>query len=197
MKLLLASASPRRADLLRAAGLSFDIGPVDVDETPLDDERPRDYVLRLALEKARAASHDLGHIVIAADTTVVVDGALLGKPADDDEAAEMLRRLSGRAHEVLTGIAVKHGGLEFVDVATSRVHFVPMTPEEIAWYVSSGEPRGKAGAYAIQGLASRFVHRVEGSYSNVVGLPVSMVCQLLKQVGWVGLERDPAWPAAH
>jgi len=182
--LLLASASPRRADLLRAAGIPFDTCPADVDERSLPGETPRDYVTRLALEKARAVRRDLGSVVLGADTTVVLDGRVLGKPEHPEEAARMLRSLSGRTHEVLTGVAVKHGGLEFVDVASTRVRFLPLTEEEIAWYVASGEPEGKAGAYAVQGLASRFVERIEGSYSNVVGLPVSLVYQLLRQVGW-------------
>ena len=184
MLLLLASASPRRADLLRAAGIPFDTCPADVDERSLPGETPRDYVTRLALEKARAVRRDLGSVVLGADTTVVLDGRVLGKPEHPEEAARMLRSLSGRTHEVLTGVAVKHGGLEFVDVASTRVRFLPLTEEEIAWYVASGEPEGKAGAYAVQGLASRFVERIEGSYSNVVGLPVSLVYQLLRQVGW-------------
>ena len=184
VRLLLASASPRRADLLRAAGIPFDTCPADVDERPLAGETARDYVTRLALEKARAVCRDLGNIVLGADTTVVLDGRVLGKPEHPEDAAQMLQALSGRTHEVLTGVAVKHGGLEFVDVASTRVRFLPLTQEEIAWYVASGEPEGKAGAYAAQGLASRFVERIEGSYSNVVGLPVSLVYQLLRQVGW-------------
>ena len=192
VRVLLASASPRRAHLLEAAGIAFDTRATDVDETPLPGERPHDYVRRLALEKARTATADLEYVVIGADTTVVVDGRILGKPADAIDATGMLRQLSGRTHEVLTGIAVKQGGLEFVDVASTRVQFLPLTEEEIAWYVASGEPEGKAGAYAIQGLASRFVDAIEGSYSNVVGLPVSLVYQLLRQAGWT-----PGLPGAR
>jgi septum formation protein len=184
VRVLLASASPRRAHLLEAAGIAFDTRATEVDETPEPGERPRDYVRRLALEKARTAASGLDYVVIGADTTVVVNGRMMGKPADATDAAGMLRQLSGTTHEVLTGIAVKQGGLEFVDVACTRVTFVPLTPEEIAWYVATGEPEDKAGAYAIQGLASRFVESIEGSYSNVVGLPVSLVYQLLRQAGW-------------
>lgn len=179
MRLLLASTSPRRAELLRAAGFEFDAVPSDVDESPLPGEQPRDYVLRLALGKARAASPAPGQIVVGADTTVVVDGTMLGKPGSAEEAAAMVARLAGRTHEVWTGVALRLDGREVCDVGISRVEFAPMTAEEIAWYVASGEPDGKAGAYAVQGLASRFVTRIEGSYSNVVGLPVALVYQLL------------------
>jgi len=180
--LLLASGSPRRAELMRAAGFEFDVAPSDVDESPLPGERPRDYVLRLALEKARAARAAPGQVVLGADTTVVIDDAILGKPATAVEAADMLRRLSGRVHEVWTGVAVRRDGAEVSEVGVTRVEFAPMTPDEIAWYVASGEPEGKAGAYAVQGLASRFVTHIEGSYSNVVGLPVALVYQLLQRL---------------
>jgi len=179
VRLLLASTSPRRAELLRAAGFEFDAVRSDVDESPLPGEQPRDYVLRLALGKARAASPAPGQIVIGADTTVVVDGAMLGKPGSAEEAAAMVARLAGRTHEVWTGVALRLDGREVCDVGISRVEFAPLTAEEIAWYVASGEPEGKAGAYAVQGLASRFVTRIDGSYSNVVGLPVALVYQLL------------------
>ena len=179
MRLLLASGSPRRAELLRAAGFEFDVAPADVDETPRSGERPRDYVLRLAVEKARAARPAPGQVVLGADTTVVIDEAILGKPATPEEAAAMLRRLAGRVHEVWTGVALRQDGREVSDVGITRVEVAPMTPAEIAWYVASGEPEGKAGAYAVQGLASRFVTHIEGSYSNVVGLPVALVYQLL------------------
>ena len=180
--LLLASGSPRRAELMRAAGFEFDVAPSDVDESPLPGERPREYVLRLALEKARAARAAPGQVVLGADTTVVIDDTILGKPATAVEAADMLRRLSGRVHEVWTGVAVRRDGAEVSEVGVTRVEFAPMTPDEIAWYVASGEPEGKAGAYAVQGLASRFVTHIEGSYSNVVGLPVALVYQLLQRL---------------
>jgi septum formation protein len=181
--LILASASPRRAELLRAAGFDFTIVPVEIDERPRDGEPPPAYVERLAREKAQAAIGDESSaIVLAADTTVVIDGVLLGKPADAREAAEMLSCLSGRTHEVLTGVAVAPAkGSMMTSVESTRVRFIRLTPEDIDWYLASGEPFGKAGAYGIQGRASRFIDRIEGSYSNVVGLPISTVWRLLKQ----------------
>ena len=178
---VLASASPRRADLLAAAGLTFQVRPAAVDERPLDGEAPVDYALRLALDKARACPASHGDFVLAADTVVVVDGILLGKPADDEDAAGMLRRLSGRVHDVLTGVAVRHGEREAVAFESTTVTFGPLSDADVAWYVASGEPRDKAGAYAVQGLASRFVIRIDGSYSNVVGLPVALVCRMLAE----------------
>jgi septum formation protein len=182
VRLLLASTSPRRAELLRAAGFEFDVAPSDVNETPLAGERPREYVLRLALEKVRAARAAPGQVVLGADTTVVIDETILGKPASAEEASAMLCRLAGRVHEVWTGVALRQDAREVSDVGVTRVEFAPMTPAEIAWYVTSGEPEGKAGAYAVQGLASRFVTHLEGSYSNVVGLPVALVYQLLQRL---------------
>jgi septum formation protein len=140
------------------------------------------YVLRIAREKASAVfRRESGNPVLGADTTVAIDGLILGKPADDEEARTMLERLSGRVHDVLTGIAVRAGSGEWTAVESTRVRFLPMDMDEITWYVASGEPRGKAGAYAIQGLASRFIDRIEGSYTNVVGLPVATVCRLLRR----------------
>jgi septum formation protein len=182
VKLVLASASPRRADLLTAAGLPFIAQPVAVDESRLAGERPDDYVRRLARTKARAAGAGPDEVVLGADTVVVVGETVLGKPGSAAEAAGMLRHLSGRAHDVLTGIALVRGADELIDVATTEVVFHPLTDAEIAWYVASGEPRDKAGAYAIQGLASRFVARVEGSYANVVGLPVDLVYRHVKSL---------------
>lgn len=180
--LVLASASPRRAELLTAAGFRFSVSPQDVDEARRLSEGPEDYVLRLACEKARSARQGSGAVVIGADTAVVVDGDVLGKPRDDEDAARMLRQLSGRSHQVLTGLAV--GGEELLtELARTSVWFVPLADHEIAWYVASGEPRDKAGGYAIQGLGSRFVSRIDGSYSNVVGLPVSAVYRLLRRLG--------------
>lgn len=183
--LILASASPRRAELLAAAGFHFEVVPQTVDETPRPGEPPEDYVLRLACEKVRAVCRKSGSIVIGADTAVLIDGLALGKPRDDREAADMLKRLSGRTHEVLTGVAVGDDRL-LTGIARTAVRFLPLTGDEIAWYVASGEARDKAGAYAIQGLASRFIERIEGSYSNVVGLPVALVYQLLRQLGAAG-----------
>ena len=177
MRLLLASASPRRAELLNAAGYEFDVQPANVDESVHAREAPEDYVTRVAEAKASAvAPRADGRVVLAADTAVVVDGTILGKPADQADAARMLRLLSGRRHDVLTAVALP--GITAVDRTT--VEFAPLTDTQIEWYVASGEPLDKAGAYAIQGLASRFVTRIEGSYSNVVGLPVALVSALLK-----------------
>jgi septum formation protein len=183
MRLILASASPRRAELLTSAGFSFEIAPASIDETPYDNEPPADYVLRVARDKAAAAgsTSDFRCRVLGADTAVVIDRRLLGKPADDRDAAEMLRLLSGRVHEVHTGVVLLAGGHQLAEVVTTRVRFVPLTDAEIHWYVATGEPNGKAGAYAIQGRASRFVDSIEGSWSNVVGLPISTVYALLKR----------------
>jgi len=182
------------------AGIAFEIHPAHVDEDVQGGESPEAYVMRLAEEKGSAVhSRFPDRIVLAADTTVVVDGQILGKPSDDDDARRMLRLLRGRAHEVLSGICVigraqaqpsdvnaeaGHdgpgvGGACDVRLARTSVEFAPLTDDEIDWYVASGEPMDKAGAYAIQGLASRFVRRIDGSYSNVVGLPVALVYEML------------------
>ncbi len=182
MRLLLASASPRRADLLRAAGFDFDTLAVDVDERVRDGETPVACVQRLASAKSAAglvAVRGVDVIVLGADTIVSVDGAILGKPLDDDDARRMMSLLSGRRHEVLTGVSLRCGGREVARVTTTAVFFARLSTADIGWYVQSGEGRDKAGAYAVQGLASRFVERIEGSYSNVVGLPVAVVHELL------------------
>jgi septum formation protein len=176
---ILASASPRRADLLKAAGVTFEVRAVDVVERPFDGEAAADYVLRVAADKATACLATSDAVVLAADTVVVVDGRILGKPVDDADADRMLRLLSGRGHHVLTGVAVRRGGAVSVEVDSTAVTFAPLSDADIAWYVASGEPRDKAGAYAVQGLASRFVERIDGSYSNVVGLPVALACRML------------------
>jgi nucleoside triphosphate pyrophosphatase len=203
VRLILASASPRRAELLRAAGYRFDVVVTDVDESIRDGESPSAYVRRLAAEKSAAAqalgsdldfretetirmspkreNRDLT-LFLGADTTVVVGAEILAKPRDDADAAAMLKRLSGRAHEVLTGISLRRGAFEVGRVETTSVYFAPLTDEEIAWYVATGEGRDKAGAYAIQGYASRFIPRIDGSYSNVVGLPVACVRELLTTI---------------
>ncbi len=183
VRLVLASRSPRRSHLLRDAGYEFDVLPADVDERLRPDEAPRDYVVRLARAKAAAVAGAAGERpVVAADTIVLIDGDVLGKPADRRESAAMLGRLAGRTHEVLTGVAVAAGGRVAVAVETTRVTFAPLDPERIAWYVATGEGDDKAGAYAVQGLGSRFVERIEGSYSNVVGLPVARVDRLLREL---------------
>ena len=196
MRLILASASPRRAELLRAAGYAFEIVVADVDESIRAGEPPATYVRRLAAEKSAAVMSivgaDLGRpraeqapplrsdaIILGADTTVVVDGEILGKPRDDAESATMLRRLSGRCHDVLTGVSLRQAAYEVGRVETTVVHVRDLSEQEVGWYVDSQEGLGKAGAYAIQGLASRFIPRIEGSYSNVVGLPMACVAELM------------------
>ena len=185
VRLILASASARRRELLTAAGIAFDVAPSAIHEQLEPGELPEAYVARLALSKARAvhAQHP-ADVVLGADTVVVVDGAVLEKPASELDARGMLTQLSGRAHDVLTGVAVVSAEGEKGHVERTRVWFAPLSPNDIDWYVDSGEPMDKAGAYAIQGLASRFVLRIEGSYANVVGLPVAQVMQLLAQAGF-------------
>jgi septum formation protein len=183
MTLLLASASPRRAELLRAAGFTFEVQPAHVDESVRPGELPEAYVRRLAAAKASvvtAASPD--RVVLAADTTVVVDDVILGKPVNASEAVAMLRLLAGRRHDVLTAVTIARGTTAITHLAKTSVEFAPMSEAEIQWYVASGEPADKAGAYAVQGLASRFVTRVEGSYSNVVGLPMALVYSMLVEL---------------
>jgi septum formation protein len=236
VRLILASASPRRAELLRAAGFEFDVVVADVDEAVRLGEVPAAYVRRLAAEKSaavgrgfpprqggsaasapealppslklrrtavalaeagRRASPELDGsanerrieraapqtpIILGADTTVVVDGEILGKPRDDDEVAAMLRKLSGKRHNVLTGISLRQGAYEVGRVETTEVAFRELSEEEVEWYVASGEGRDKAGAYAIQGRAARFIPRIDGSYSNVVGLPIAAVAELMRSL---------------
>jgi septum formation protein len=185
VQLLLASRSPRRADLLRTLGVSFAVVDVDIDERPQPDEDPAAYVGRLARGKARAGyAAARGLPVLAADTTVVLDGAILGKPADDAAARDMLGRLGGRAHQVLTGVAVidAHGELHDTVVST-QVRFRRLDAREIAAYVASGEPADKAGGYGIQGLGGALVAGIDGSYSNVVGLPLAETLALLTALG--------------
>jgi predicted house-cleaning NTP pyrophosphatase (Maf/HAM1 superfamily) len=236
MRLILASASPRRAELLTAAGYSFETCAVDIDEHVRQGELPADYVRRLAQAKSAAAAGSLlrlegaagslhatsaaprqGYgglpkfaaegaggsptlessdgmscvgssfnrtdaVVLAADTSVVVDDRIFGKPRDDEEAAAMIRQLAGRAHQVLTGMSLRHASREMGGVESTAVWFTALTAEDVEWYIASGEGRGKAGAYAIQGLASRFIPRIEGSYSNVVGLPIATVHALIRQM---------------
>jgi septum formation protein len=189
MRLILASASPRRAELLRWAGYTFDVVVASVDESIRPGESPSAYVRRLAADKsaavlgvARPVIPPHQPVVLGADTTVVVDGEILGKPRDDEEAADMLRRLSGKAHQVLTGVSLRQGAHEVGRVETTTVVFSVLNDEDVAWYIASGEGRDKAGGYAIQGLASRFIPSISGSYSNVVGLPVACVAELLRSL---------------
>jgi septum formation protein len=179
--LVLASQSPRRAEILRQAGIPFVVRPASVDESPLDDERPGPYVRRLAHAKALAVSAAPDEIVLAADTTVVSDGELLAKPVDAADARRMLALLSGRRHEVLTGICLRRDDQILCDHASTAVWFATLSPTEIDDYVATGEPMDKAGAYAIQGLASKFVERIDGCYFNVMGLPISLVYRHLRE----------------
>ncbi len=188
MRLILASASPRRAELLRAAGIEFDVIPADVDEAMDPEDHPAGYARRVAQLKAEAViPHAPGRPVLGADTIVVIDNEVLGKPVDAADARRMLGLLSGRAHTVMTAVCLVNpaagSGRVQTCVARTTVEFAPLSHADIAWYVASGEPAGKAGGYAIQGLGSRFVTRIDGSYSNVVGLPVALVFDLCKQAG--------------
>jgi septum formation protein len=179
--LVLASASPRRQELLRSAGIAFAVHPSAIPEDPLPGEGAKVYVERLAREKAMVVAGQRRHdCVLGADTVVVVDGQLLGKPTDAGDAARMLRLLSGRDHHVITGVCLVVEGQPSVASETTLVTVSEITDQEIADYVSSGEPMDKAGAYAIQGIASRWIPRIEGDYSNVVGLPVARVWRMLR-----------------
>ena len=192
MTLLLASASPRRAELLEAAGFTFDVQPANADESLHDGETPEQYVRRVADAKAHAVlAGARDRVVLAADTTVVVDSHILGKPADASDAARMLRLLSGRRHQVLTAVTLARDARVLTRVEVTGVEFAPLSDEEIAWYVASGEPFDKAGAYAVQGLASRFVLRIDGSHSNVVGLPVALVYTMLREIGVRAISDTP------
>lgn len=190
--LVLASSSPRRRELVGLLGIPFDVQAADLDETQHPGEAPAAYVERLAREKARAvAKRRPGARVLAADTTVVLDGQVLGKPVDATEARGMLTALSGRSHLVLTGIAVVDDSGERAKVVETTVHFRPLGEQEIAWYVRGGEPMDKAGAYGLQGFAGTFVTAIEGSSSNVIGLPMAQTLALLIEAGWA-----PPWKAA-
>lgn len=194
--LILASASPRRADLLRQLGLSFEICPVDIDETPIVGEAPADYVRRLARQKAEAgfeAADAPDALVLGSDTTVVLDGQILGKPDDRNSAIAMLEALSGRTHQVMTGIAVICAGAAEAVVSATDVTFRRLDKREIRAYCETGEPMDKAGGYGIQGRGGAFVTSISGSYSAVVGLPLDQTAVLLERFG------SPVWdfwPAA-
>jgi len=181
--LVLASQSPRRSEILRQAGISFTVRVTPVDETPLCGEVPVDYVRRLAALKAQAVAAAPGETVLGADTTVVVGHEMLGKPESAGDARRMLRMLSGRRHDVITGICLRRANQLVCDHAATGVWFATMSEGEIEEYADSGEPLDKAGAYAIQGLASKFIERIEGCYFNVVGLPVSLVYRHLRKPG--------------
>lgn len=183
MRVILASASPRRRDLLEQMGIDPVVVPADIDESVGDGEDPVAYVCRLSAEKAMAIRVDPADLVIAADTTVDLDGRILGKPADAAEARAMLRSLSARTHRVHTGVTVRLGERSATDVTTTLVTFAPVTDHALEWYVGTGEPFDKAGAYAIQGQAAVFVAAVKGSVSNVVGLPLTTVVTLARSLG--------------
>lgn len=191
MKIILASASPRRAEILRNAGIAFEIRAPEIDEEARPGEKAHAMVARLAREKALAAAVQMdarmpGSIVVGADTTVELDGEILGKPRDSSHAREMLAKLSGRTHHVLTGLFLQRspGGATRASVEDSAVTFAPLDAKEINDYVATGEPLGKAGAYAIQGLAGRYIPRIEGCYFNVVGLPLARLYTLLRELDW-------------
>ena len=186
VQLVLASASPRRQELLRNAGISFEVQPAHIPEDPLPGEAAKDCAERLAREKALAVARQRPHdFVLGADTVVAVDGQLLGKPSDAADAARMLHLLSGREHRVITGVCLVVNGQSSVASETTLVTMSEIADKEIADYVAGGEPMDKAGAYAIQGVASRWIPGIEGDYSNVVGLPVALVWRMLRQAGVV------------
>ncbi len=184
-RLVLASGSPRRRELLSSLGLACTVRPVDLDETPHPGETAKDLVRRLARSKARALAEP-GELVLAADTVVVLDGDILGKPRDAADAAAVLARLAGREHTVATGVALFEPGAsrEAVTVEICRVQMTPMNGREIGWYVATGEPLDKAGSYAIQGRGALFVEAVHGNYTNVVGLPLPATRRLFTELGY-------------
>ena len=183
IEILLASASPRRRELLASLGLIYQAEAPNVDESPRPGEMPIAYVERLALDKINAVSADVGALVIAADTTIELDNEIIGKPTDLDDARSMLRRLSGRIHFVHTGVAVRRDDRCLTATVSSLVAFVALTDETIEWYLTTGEPLDKAGAYAIQGAGAVLVQSVEGSVSNIIGLPLHTVVELAAQLG--------------
>ncbi len=184
----LASASPRRQELLRQLGLDFEVIPSNLEEVLQPGERPQDYVARVARDKAHHVARQLREQgkplrpVLGADTEVVLDGGVLGKPRDREHGIEMLRKLSGRTHDVLSGVCVLHDGREHAALNVSRVTFRPLTEAELAAYWDTGEPADKAGAYAIQGRAAAFIERLEGSYSGVMGLPLYELTGILRAI---------------
>lgn len=184
MNLILASASPRRRELLALLGLPFRIAAADIDETPLPGEDPRAYTERLAQEKAEAIAHrEPNATILAADTTVVCDNLILGKPQDAADASRMLQLLQGRTHTVITGIAVHSNNQTTIESDMTAVTFIQMNIEMIENYIATGEPLDKAGAYGIQGIAAQFIPRIEGDYTNVVGLPLARVRHMLTRAG--------------
>lgn len=180
--IVLASASPRRQELLKNAGIEFIVRPADIPEVPLPGESPRAFGERMALEKATTVRDSVPNsVILAADTVVAVENEILSKPEDAADAARMLRRLSGRNHLVITAVCLLSESMEDVRAETTTVHFAAMSEHDIAEYVATGEPMDKAGAYAIQGRASRWISKIEGDYYNVVGLPVDLVWRMLRE----------------
>ena len=189
----LASASPRRQELLQQLGIAFEAMPSNILEVQERGESPEAYVSRVAADKARFVENLIkerglpAHPVLGADTEVVLDGGILGKPRDRDHSIEMLQRLAGRTHEVLSAVCLVHAGKEYAALSRSCVTFTPLTPAEIGQYWETGEPVGKAGAYAIQGKAAAFITRLEGSYSGVMGLPLHELSEIMKKIRVGGL----------
>ncbi len=186
MKFILASASPRRRELLASVGLDFEVRPSNVPEVHQTGEAPEEYVARLSRDKARAlAVEHPEQWVIAADTTVLLGDELLEKPVDAKDAARMLGTIAGQTHIVYTGVTLENASREYRDtrVAESEVRMLPLSPDEIEWYVATGEPLDKAGAYAVQGIGAMFIESIHGSYTNVVGLPLATLFQMLRRAG--------------
>jgi septum formation protein len=185
--IILASSSPRRADLLKTIGVNFELSPSNIHERPHQDEAPADYIIRLARAKVidAARKRDSG-LVIGADTIVVLDGRILGKPRDDEDAERMLKQLSGRWHAVMTGVALYDAATrrEVADYDKTLVRFAQLTDKEIDWYIKTGEPMDKAGSYAIQERGAMFVEEIAGNYHNVVGLPLTLLYRLSKRMGY-------------
>ena len=182
MKLILASNSPRRAEILTKGGFSFEKRVADTDETLPDGILPAEAVEILAQRKGHAVFRAADEVVLAADTVVALDNRILGKPKDENDAKEMLRALAGRTHSVFTGVYITDGEREFLFHAETRVTFYPLTDAEVAAYVQSDEPMDKAGAYGIQGRGALFVEKIDGDYLNVVGLPLAKTARILKEV---------------
>jgi septum formation protein len=184
LKLILASASPRRRELLASIGMEFDVIPSDVPEQRADGETPEEYVARLSRDKARAiAATNRDRSVLAADTIVVLGDDVLEKPSDSADARRMLSQIAGKTHVVFTGVTLISKGYSDTHVCTTEVRMLPMTEGDVAWYVETGEPLDKAGAYAAQGKGGMFIDSIHGSYTNVVGLPLALLFQMLRKAG--------------
>lgn len=182
--IVLASASPRRRELLKSAGIAFVVRPAEIAEVPHQHESPRGFAERMAREKAWAVrSTNTGEVILAADTVVAVDGQILGKPNNEEDAARMLRLLSGREHLVITGVCLSGEDFEDIRSENTEVRFKKMSDADIRGYIATGEPMDKAGAYGIQGGASRWIAGITGDYNNVVGLPLDLVRQMLREHG--------------